>query len=103
MTGTTFASTAAMPITARQGRRNESNVRDGRRTTGTPLTGGSGDHHYLLRLGVGDRLLSQTLCQDRRGFLLGRARDDRLGGGTRFCLRQPGIARTAGLGRQRLP
>ena len=51
---------------------------------------------------LGDRLLSQEVHQNRRGFLPGRKRNDGLGRRPELPRRQPGLARTDGLGRQRL-
>ena len=69
----------------------------------SPASGGHGHRRHLLRDGVGDWLLPETLYQEWRGFLPGGPGDDGLGGGTELYFRQPRRPGTDGLGGRELP
>src|SRR5437588_2404346 len=65
----------------------------------------SGSRHYcvLFCSRAGDRILSEALRQDWRRLLLGRPRNDCLGGRAGLCLGQPWFFGAARLGGFRLP
>src|SRR5271157_77167 len=102
-TSTSCASTAVAPITDRS-------ISNDSRSPGVRflLYAGAlvarGPHHYrlLLRAGAGDRDVPEGASQHRRRLLHGRTRDDGLGGRAGVPVGEPGIARTDGLGGQRL-
>ena len=59
-------------------------------------------HRFLFPFGFGYRLLSEAIRKDRRRFLSGRPRDDRVGRRPGFRLGEPWLSRAAGLGGFRL-
>src|SRR6266481_4491498 len=69
----------------------------------TSVRSGSRHYRFLFCSSAGDRLLSEALRQHWRRLLLGRPRDDRVGGRAGLCLGQPGFLGAARLGGFRLP
>src|ERR1700736_5577988 len=102
ITNTFCASMAEIPITDRS-RRDESCSRDAEFFhAGAFVAGGPGHHRFLFCAGVGHWLVPEGTSQYRRRFLHGRAGNDGVGGGSRVPVGEPGIARTDGLGGQRV-
>jgi len=102
MTSTFCASMAGIPITDRS-RCNESSFRNAEFFhPGKFVAGGPYHHRFLFRAGAGHWLVPEGTSQYRRRLLHGRAGDDGMGGGSRLPVGEPGIARTDGLGGQRV-